>query len=151
MGYLANRAADVPEAVKAPATNLTLGSAGAATLATLATAYNDTFHSIFGDTAGPDVKAAVLIAVIAAWALIAVADIFGRAISKAATERAPATTTAVMTMLPIAVIATNLDGKDRNGFLAVAVRGADGEEEVLLVKSGEPAAWVARRNLDFPD
>lgn len=163
MALLANRAqaAATPEAIKSPATALTLGSAGAASLATLATVYNETFHSIFGDSAGASIKAAVLIAVIAAWALIAVADIVGRAIAKAATERAAglkaaaevtasATSTPSTVILPTTLAAKNLDGADETGFLAVATRIVDGKNEVMLIKDACTPVWVRYDKVEFP-
>jgi hypothetical protein len=158
---LSNRsqAAATPEAIKSPATTLTLGSAGAATIATLVVAFNDSFREIFGDTAGPNIKAAVLIAVIGAWALVAVADIVGRAIAKAATEEAAgrkataeiaAKATPGTAMMPTALRATNLDGPDEDGFLAVATRCVDGNHEVMLVKESGTPVWIPYDKVEFP-
>ena len=153
------QAAATPEAIKSPATTLTLGSAGAATIATLVTVYNDSFHEIFGDTAGANIKAAVLIAVIGGWALVAVADILGRAIAKAATEKAAglkasaeiaAKATPSTSLTPTVLAANNLDGPDEEGFLAVATRSADGVDEVMLVKAAEKPVWVPYDKVGFP-
>jgi hypothetical protein len=153
-------AAGKPEAIKSPATTLTLGSAAAATIATLVTAFNDSFREIFGETAGANIKAAVLIAVIGAWALVAVADIVGRAIAKAATERAAGLkasaeiaakgTAPSISPMPTAVPARNLDGRDEEGFLAVATRTVDGVHQVMLVKAGRAAVWVPYEKVEFP-
>jgi hypothetical protein len=153
------QAAATPEAIKSPATTLTLGSAGAATIATLVVAFNDSFREIFGDTAGPNIKAAVLIAVIGAWALVAVADIVGRGIAKAATERAAgvkeaaeiaAKATPPISLLPTTLNAKNLDGRDEEGFLAVATRNSKGVEQVLLVKAATTPVWVPYDKVEFP-
>lgn len=144
-----------PEAIKSPATNLTLGTAGAATIATLVAAFNDSFDAIFGDTAGPSIKAAVLIAVIAAWAFVAVADMLSRAIAKAATETArgaelAARASSDLVLMPTAVSATRLKGPDEPGFLAAALRsGDDGAELVMLVRAGKPPEWVERTEVEF--
>ena len=103
------------------------------------------------------ITAAVLIAVIAAWALIAVADIIGRAIAKAATERAAgqtgaakiaSTATPVSATLPKALPARNLVGRDKGGFLAVATRVADSQQQLLLVKPGKAPVWVSQDEVD---
>ncbi len=146
-----------PEAIKSPVTNLTLGTAGAATIATLVAAFNDSFEAIFGTTAGPGIKAAVLIAVIAAWALIAIADIFSRAIAKAATETArgaelAAKASANVVLMPTAVRAKRLKGPDEPGFLVAALRSGDnGADVVMLVKEGKPPEWVERDEVEFSE
>ncbi len=158
MGLL-DRAADKPESIKAPATNLTLGSAGAATIATLVAAFNESFESIFGNDAGPNIKAAVLIAIIAAWTLIAVADIIGRAIAKAATERASGMERAAKAsvppsaepvLLPKPQVAKRLKGADEGGYLGVAVRnGENGDGAVMLVKADKPPEWLQRDEVEI--
>jgi hypothetical protein len=109
--------------------------------------------------AGANIKAAVLIAVIAAWALIAVADIIGRAIAKAATERAQATTRAAeiaaatqpaTNLMATALPASNLDGADKSGFLAVATRSMNAMQEVMLVKATQTPIWVPYDQVEFP-
>lgn len=149
-------AIEEPEAIKSPTMTLTLGTAGAATIATLVAAFNDSFNAIFGQAAGPDIKAAVLIAVIAAWAFIAVADIFSRAIAKAATETAlgaelAAKASANVVLMPTALSAKRLKGPDEPGFLVAALRsGDDGADLVMLVKEGKPPEWVERDEVEFP-
>jgi len=156
---LRTRQLDNPEAIKASATNLTLGSAGAATIATLVTVFNDSFDSIFGKAAGANIKAAVLIAVIVAWSLIAVADIFGRAIAKSATEKAngleraakaAANPDAAIVPMPIALPAKRLKGPDESGFLAVGLLNtANGGGTVMIVKEGQPPEWVERDEVEL--
>jgi hypothetical protein len=152
MAFLGDRAADVPEAIKAPATNLTIYSGIAAGAATFVAAFNKTFDSIFGDDAGANIKAAVLIAIIVAWALVAVADIFARAISKAATEAAtaPATASAAGTVDSTGLIALpkipakKTEGEDETGYVAIALdpKAAGGKGSLLLVKEGKAPEWV---------
>lgn len=90
------------------------------------------------------VPAAVLIAVIAAWALIAIADIFSRAIAKTATETArggelAAKASANVVLMPTAVRAKRLKGPDEPRFLVAALRSGDnGADVVMLVKEGKP-------------
>jgi len=150
-----SRQAEEPEAIKSPATTLTLGTAAGATIATLIAAFNDSFEAVFGQTAGPDIKAAVLIAVIVAWALTAIADMFARAIAKAATERArgaelAAKASAAVVLMPTALSVTRLKGPDEPGFLAVALRdGDDGDGLVMLAKEGRPPEWVERDEVEF--
>jgi hypothetical protein len=71
------------DAIKARTLNLTLGSGFAAFVATAVTVFNKSFKAIFGDTLDPSeqahFKVTLLVAVIAAFALIAVADILARA------------------------------------------------------------------------
>jgi hypothetical protein len=136
---LQDRAKDEPGAIKAPATNLTIGSGIAAALAAAVTLFNDSFKSIFGDTASANVKASVLIAVIAAWTLIAVADLVARAVAKSAAARADE----AIAPLPTALQATKTVGADQTGFVAAAIRtSGDGDTSFLLVKQGQPPVWV---------
>ena len=137
MSALSERASDKPGAIQAPATNLTLGSGVVALIGSAVTLFNDSFKSIFGDTASTTIKASVLIAVIAAWALIAVADLLARAIAKSASERsdgakakAAAMTAAATEVVPLpkAMAARKTQGTDEKGFTAAALRlKADGE------------------------
>jgi hypothetical protein len=143
---LQDRAKDQPGAIKAPATNLTIGTGVAAALATAATLFNDSFNSIFGDDASAKVKASVLIAVIAAWTLIAVADLIARAVANAAAagggeQLAP---------LPTALAAAKTTGTDKTGYAAAAVRvGATGETSFLLVKKGQKPEWLTAEEIDL--
>lgn len=156
---ISDRGADAAESIKSPATNLTLGSGFAAVIASAIVLFNKSFESIFGDDASKTIKASVLIAVIAAWALVAVADLISRAIAKAATERADAekamaTATraagSIVIPMPKVLDAKKTAGTDEPGFKAAALRvKADGETSVLLVKKGEAADWVDRRDVDF--
>ncbi len=159
MSYLEERASKQPEAVKAPATNLTLGSGFVALIGSVVVLFNDSFKAIFGDDVSKSLKASVLIAVIAAWAVIAASDLFARAIAKAATERADAekekakarkSAATKVVALPQAVAATKTKGPDKPGFKAVALK-IDAEEKcsILMVKSGEASEWVSEEDVDF--
>jgi hypothetical protein len=77
---LRNRAVDVSP-VKAPAMNITLGSAGVLSLAAVLTVWKDAFEFLFGTAARDGIRAAILIATIAAIVLVASADMFARAIA----------------------------------------------------------------------
>jgi hypothetical protein len=121
-------------------------------------AVDESFKAIFGDDAAPRIKASVLISVIAAWTLIAVADIIGRAIAKAAAERVSgqervarlaAAGTPSVSVLPTAVAASRIDGVDAPGILAVASRVVAGVDQVLLVKADTPPIWMNRDKVEF--
>jgi hypothetical protein len=144
-----------PETIRSPATALTIGSAIAALIATVVVAVEASFEAVFGEDANSGVKAAVLIAIVAAWALIAAADIVGRAIAKAAAERvggeerAAAASAFSVSALPTPVAVAQIDGVDSPGFLAVASRVVAGEDQVLLVKAGTGSVWIARDRVRF--
>ncbi len=142
---LPDRAKDQPGSIKAPATNLTIGTGIAAALATAATLFNDSFNSIFGDDASANVKASVLIAVIAAWTLIAVADLIARAVAKASADGGGEQ----LAPLPTAIAATKTEGTDQTGFVAAAVRVTAGETFFLLVKKGQRPEWLKAEEVDL--
>ena len=74
-----DRAKSVPGAIQAPATNLTIVSTIVAAVAAVATQISGVLDTIIGKTASPDVRGAVLIAIIAAAVVIVVADLLARA------------------------------------------------------------------------
>jgi hypothetical protein len=82
MSLLSNRAAETGH-IKAPAMNITLGSAGVLSLAAALTAWNEAFDFIFGEEAKVPftVREGVLIATIGAIVLVAAADMLARAIA----------------------------------------------------------------------
>lgn len=148
MSALSDRASDVPGAVKAPATNLTLGSAIIAFLAVIGTAIEPVFEAVFPDGASDGIRAAVLIAVIAAWALIGVADIIMRGVSQAATARSQW----VMSPVESGITATRLEAVDSPGWTVAAVRfplSTPEKTSYLLVKAGETPAWVDKEDVQF--
>lgn len=138
------------DAIKARTLNLTLFSGLAAGIATAITVFNKSFTAIFGDKLhGTDLanaKLTLLVAVIAAFALISVADLIARAW---------ATSTGgnfVIAPAPSGLTATKTVGGDKPGFTVAAVRLKPAEPdavEYLLVKSGEAPAWTAGSDLTF--
>jgi hypothetical protein len=133
------------DVVKSGAFRLTWVSGAIGGIGALIIAFNKGFTEIFGDEAGAGIKASVLIAIIAAWAVIAVADLLARAITTSARLRsAPAAGTPA----PDGMQVTLTDGVDSPGWLVAAVRGtdgaADGDLELLVVKAGEKPRWVGQ-------
>ncbi len=82
MSSLRNRAVQVSP-IKAPAMNITLGTAGVLSLAAVLTAWKKGFEFIFGDSGDVPfgVREGVLIATIAAIVVVAAADMLARAIA----------------------------------------------------------------------
>jgi uncharacterized membrane protein YeaQ/YmgE (transglycosylase-associated protein family) len=82
MSLLSDRAAETGH-IKAPAMNITLGTAGALSLAAVLTAWNEAFDFIFGEGEKVpfNVREGVLIATIGAIVLVAAADMLARAIA----------------------------------------------------------------------
>jgi hypothetical protein len=129
------------DVVKAGAFRLTWVSGAIGGIGTIIIAFNKGFTEIFGDSAGPGIKASVLIAIVAAWALIAVADLLARAITTAARLRsAPAAGIPAPDGMRVKLI----DGVDSEGWMAAAVRSVDGALELLVVKAGEKPKWVGQ-------
>jgi hypothetical protein len=133
------------DVVKSGAFRLTWVSGALAGISALIVAFNKGFTEIFGDTAGAGIKASVLIAIIAAWAVIAVADLLARAITTSAKLRsAPAAGMPAPDGMQVKLT----DGVDSEGWLVAAVRGtdgvADGALELLVVKAGEKPKWVSQ-------
>jgi hypothetical protein len=133
--------------------NLTLGSGFAALVAAGVTIFNKSFKSIFGDSiTGVDLantKATILVAVIAAFAAIAVADLLTRAWATAAKARVDSFTIAAA---PSKLKAKKTSGVDETGFIVAALRfkpSAPDEVEYLLVKTGAQPEWVARKDLEL--
>jgi hypothetical protein len=145
------------DAIKARTLNLTLGSGFAAFLAGGVTVFNDSFKAIFGDklSAGQlaSTKATILVAVIAAFAAIAVADLIARAWATAAKERRESLDEAfAIATAPSGLKATKTRGRDVAGFTVAAVRfkRADPDAvEYLLVKSGVAPEWVATKDVEL--
>jgi hypothetical protein len=131
------------DVIKSGALRLTWVSGAVGGIAGLVTIFNEEFTHLFGEHASDGIKASVLIAVIAAWAVIAVADIFARAITTSARLKKPA---AAAITAPKGIRVTLTEGKDSNGWSVAAIRGFDGadgdEAEFLVVKGGEQPQWV---------
>jgi hypothetical protein len=148
--WLANRAKDVPGAVQAPATNLTLGTGVAALITAIVAAWNDAFKGIFGDNASQAIRKDVLVASIFGFAIVAAADLLARAYSKVASERSAATMAAAILRDPQAypvaegLTATITEGRDDPGYRVMAMRTAPGTadpDEYLLVRSDKKPQW----------
>lgn len=154
--FLRNRAANVSSSIKAPATNLTVGSGITAFLAAAVTAYNKTFEAIFGKHATEVTRREVLTVIILAFAAVAVADLLSRAITAAAHERGTAMVAAAgvgqsgVTPLFPGLPATLTTGVDEPGYLAVAMRSdAEGHQEYLVIKAGKKPKWVGQDGLQL--
>ena len=142
------------DTIKSGTLRLTWGSGFAAFVAAAATVYNDTFESIFGDSLAPEqfgwIKAAVLIAVILAFALIAVADIVSRGYVSAQQGAATSHSGTQVVAAPRGLNATLTDGLDRSGYMIAAIRyrhSQPDEPEYLVVKVGENPEWVSSKGV----
>jgi hypothetical protein len=136
------------DVVKSGALRLTWISGAVGGVGALVVAFNDNITKLFGEEVSDGVKASVLIALIAAWALIAVADLLSRSItSSARLRRAPAGAITAPRGLRVKVI----DGVDSPGWLVAAIRGYDDSEadavEFLVVKAGETPKWVEQASV----
>jgi hypothetical protein len=136
------------DAIKARALNLTLFSGLAAGIATAITVFNKSFTAIFGDKLhGVDLanaKLTLVVAVIAAFALISVADLLARAWATSAGG------SFVIASAPSGLSATKTTGRDETGFIVAAVRFKPSDPdavEYLLVKKGEAPGWTAGSEL----
>ena len=136
------------DAIKGRTLNLTLFSGLTAAIATAITVFNDSFKAIFGDSLGgtdlAHAKLTLLVAVIAAFTLIAVADLLARAWATAANGKL------IVTAVPGGLSAKKIDGEDQPGFTVAAMRVKSGDPEkveYLLVKAGSEPAWVAGANV----
>ena len=145
MQILPDRAEGIDEAIKAPVTNTTLYSGVAAAVAAVAAAFPDAIEKVFGSQPSNAVKASILIALIAGWCLIAIADLFSRAIAQAAVDRSKGDSSASIPM-PVAMKAK----KGGNEVMVAAARvGLDGETKLLVVREGHAAEWVAQADVEF--
>jgi hypothetical protein len=139
---ITDRAKEVPGAIQPPATNLTIASG---TILGAVALFNSAFDKVFIAGASDDIRAAVLISVVAAWTIIFSADLFSRAIATSAAGRQRQ-----VVPFPKGVLAKKTKGADQPGFLVCAVRGdGKGGSEFLLVKKGAPAEWVVESNVEF--
>lgn len=115
----------------------TIGGIGA-----ILTVFNEEFIHVFGEHASDGIKASVLIAIIAAWAAIAVADIISRSITTSAGLKTPSEAIAA----PKGLKVTLTDGQDSDGWSVAAIKGSNGNggeaAEFLVVKAGQQPKWV---------
>jgi hypothetical protein len=136
------------DAIKARTLNLTLFSGLAAGIATAITVFNKSFTAIFGDKLhGVDLanaKLTLVVAVIAAFAVISVADLIARAWATSAGG------SFVIASAPSGLTATKTESLDKTGFTVAAVRFKPAEPdavEYLLVKTGEAPGWTGGSEL----
>lgn len=127
------------EVIKGRTLNLTLFSGLAAAIATAITVLNESFESIFGTdlttTQFVETKLTLVVAIIAAFALIVVADILARA-------WANSTDKTVVTPMPGAPRAKTVDGEGH--VTAIRVRTVTPDEvEYLFVRTGATPTWEA--------
>lgn len=130
------------DVIKAGTTKIASLSAIVGGLAGLDVAFSDDLVNIFGDTpptAG--IKATILVALIAAWALIAAADLITRGIATAASQAKLAIAPAGME-----VRRTDQEGTTAERHWIVVAAEFDPTKpesaKLLVVKSGEQPAWV---------
>ncbi|HEX8103205.1 MAG TPA: hypothetical protein VF533_11370 [Solirubrobacteraceae bacterium] len=143
------------DAIDARTLNLTLGSGFAAFIATAVVVFNKSFKAIFGEDLGPEAlathKVAVLVAVIAAFAAIAVADMLSRAWATASKANSTALgNNFVIAAAPSRLKAMKTTGTDEDGFMVAAIRfkpSAPDDVEYLLIKAERPPEWVAGKEL----
>jgi hypothetical protein len=133
------------DAITGGTLNLTKTSAFGAAVVGLVTAINPLFESVFGEDASDWIKAAIIIAAIASWALIATADILGRGY-------ASANQNLQIAPMPSAAIASKTVGGDVAGYSVVAVRldpTKRDSAEFLITKTGKETEWIDGKDLDF--
>lgn len=132
------------EVIEGGALRLTWISGAVAGVAALITVFDNSVTTMFGSDVSDGVRASVLIAIIAAWALIAVADLLARAIATAGSLRGPAAAPQLIT-LPGALKLKLTEGVDQGGWLggALKVEKPGEEAQLLVVKAGQPPQWVA--------
>jgi uncharacterized membrane protein YeaQ/YmgE (transglycosylase-associated protein family) len=131
------------DVIKSGATKITSLSAVVAGLAAIGVTFSDNLIEIFGETppsAGN--KTAILIALVGAWALIAIAVLFSRAIVTAASQPKLATAPAGMK-----VRRPDQEGSEAEKGWIVAAADFDPTKpeatRLLVLKSGQAPVWVA--------
>jgi hypothetical protein len=135
-GKLARRAIAVSP-IKAPAMNITLGSIGVLSLATVLTVWKEAFEYLFGNAA-LGIRRDVLIATMAAIVTIAAVDMLARAIASRNDNEHVVPWGGGWT----ASIAQA--GLDKQGYVVAGLRArasAPESIEYLLVKDGEAPLW----------
>lgn len=130
------------DVIKAGTTRIASLSAIVAGLAAIDVTFSDNLVEIFGDTpptAG--IKTTILVALIAAWAVIAVADLFSRAITTAASSPKLVTTPGGIEVRRADQQGTSAE----RGWIVVAAEAKPAKPEatkLLVVKSGQKPEWV---------
>ena len=151
----AHRAENVSGSIKSPATNLTIGSALIGLVPFVLTFWDQAFEAVFGPDASEATRRWIVLGLIAAYTVIAAADLIARAIAAAAHDSAwgqvagaAVGQTGVEGVFP-AQRSTKTAGQDEPGFVAVAKRTKSGQKQLLLVKSDAEPAWVNADDVSF--
>ncbi len=139
LSQLNQRAADTGH-IKAPALNITLGTAGTLSLAAVLTAWKEAFDFIFGDEKPVPygVREGVLIATIGAVVLVAAADMLARAIA------ARGDPTHIVPWAKDWKATWTLPDPDEGSYSVAGMRvrtSNPDEVEYLLIKEGKAPAW----------
>jgi hypothetical protein len=138
------------DVVKSGALRLTWVSGAIGGVGAILTVFNEQFINLFGENASDGIKASVLIAIIAAWTLIAVADILGRSMTVSARlRRAPDESMPA----PKGMRVKLTEGEDAVGWTVAAIRSANGGDtsslEFLVTKAGEAPQWIKQEGVIF--
>jgi hypothetical protein len=130
--------------ISSGALNLTLGSGVVAAVVAFADVFKPDFiKKILGDNPASGSRAAVFIAVVGAWALIAVADILARSRVHSSQGR----------VLPVPhglkVTRPQLQAQEESGWIVVALRVEDDSLSYLVTKPHTTATWVKNEEVTF--
>ena len=129
------------DVIEAGASRITTLSAIVGGLAGIDIAFNDSLVKIFGGTPSNGIKTTILVSLIAAWALIAVADLIARAIATAASQPKLAIPPA-----GIKVKRSDQSGDEAEEKWLVAAAEFNPNKpdamKLLVLKAGETPVWV---------
>ena len=146
------------DVVKSGALRLTWVSGAIGGIAAIVTVFNEEFVHLFGEHASDGIKASILIAIIAAWAIIAVADLLGRSITTSARLRLKANELLSapkdeLITAPKGMRVKLTDGVDSEHWTVAAIRTSNGGGtaglEFLVAKAGQEPQWVKQKGLVF--
>ena len=133
------------DAIKGRTLNLTIFSGIAAAAAAAAAVFNEIFTAIFGEnldaTQTVETKLTLAVAIIAAFALIVIADMLARAWASSSSRL-------IVTPVPGAPKAKTLAGEGSVAAMRVKT-GAPDEVEYLFVKSGSEPTWESASKVEF--
>jgi uncharacterized membrane protein len=161
LNVLKSRSAD--NAIQSDSLSLTRWAGVGAAIVALGTAINPVFDVVVGKHASNAVKASILIAAIAAWAVIVAADMLSRGYADSQTkhaeaERAAATVYATAQKNALSVgKATITTDTDEGGYYVAALRlnaSQPADSMFLLVKKDKHPTWVKATDvtidMDYP-
>lgn len=125
------------------ALNLTRFTGLGAALVAVLTTFNQSWTAIFGKSAPEWAKPVVIMSVIATFAVVAAADILGRAYT--------AGRRGALIRMPDGLVAAYTPGTDKRvSVVAVRYRSAQPDEcEFLIVKPDNSVQWATTDELDF--